>query len=154
MRLSLYILFILSISSCGNTPFYSSTQAIDSEGWTSDNPVEFVCNISDTLSTYDLHLIVDHSQEYAYENIYLRIQTLFPNNNSNKEQLTIDLASNTGKWVGNCSGDNCKCKVYLLEKFKFQDKGKYSFIIEQYTRDLELHGINNLTLEIVTSTLN
>jgi len=144
----IYILSLYCLCSCGPSPHYSSTVELTASGWSYEDKAQFQPTITDTTSVYELQLIIDHQDAYTKENIYLAITTGFPNQEEKREQLTIDLASNDGKWVGNCSGANCKCKVFLLENFKFPVPGKYDFTIEQYTRESLLKGVNSLTLEL------
>jgi len=144
--LSLFILLV--IVGCGPTPYYSELHELDNQKWTTDEVLTFSPNIEDLATNYDLHLIIDHEQSYKYENVYFKILTKFPNGKEKEEQLSVDLADNKGQWVGNCSGERCKCKVYLLENFKFPDIGEYGFEIRQYTRTENLKGINGLEMQL------
>jgi len=142
------VVLISFVLGCGPTPYYSERHELETEGWPTDEKLSFVTQIDDTESFYNLHLIVEHLQAYSYENIYLKIQTTFPNKEVREEQLSIDLADKKGVWVGQCSGDNCKCKVYLLENFKFPEIGGYTFELRQYTRDENLAGITSLEMQL------
>jgi len=133
---------------CGPTPYFSESYDLDPAGWTSDEKILFQPEIADTSASYELQLVIDHETTYDYENIYFRIKTTFPDRPSQEENLSVDLASKTGQWVGNCSGGHCKAKVYLLDNFKFPTKGTYGFELWQYTRDNPLAGINSLELEL------
>jgi len=144
----LCLIVVLAFVSCGPTPYYSEIYELDNQEWTTSEALVFSPVIEDLDAIYDLHLIIDHQTSYSYENIYFKILTKFPNQENREEQLSVDLADNRGQWVGNCSGDHCKCKVFLLEKFKFPDKGEYSFEIRQYTRNENLVGINSLELQL------
>ena len=148
MRYLVAILWISVLVSCGPTPTFSERIEVNPEGWPVAEPISFTAAIPDSTTVYNLNLIVDHSIEYRYENIYLKIKTIFPDRPEKEEQLNIDLATNIGKWVGKCSGDNCKTKVYLLENFKFPSPGDYTFQLQQYTRNEELKGINSLQMEL------
>lgn len=142
---SCLLFFLLS---CGPTPHFSERIELNPEGWPEAQPISFTAAIPDSSTVYNLHLIVDHSTSYRYENIYLKIKTIFPDRPEKEEQLNINLATKIGEWVGDCSGDNCKCKVYLLENFKFPTPGDYTFQLKQYTRNEELKGINSMKLEL------
>ena len=147
MRILLFVT-VLCFVACGPTPYFSESFDIDPEGWRTENEVVFSPTITDTTATYELQLIIDHKTDYRYENIYFRIKTLFPDRPTQEENLTVDLATKKGKWVGKCSGENCKVKIYLLDNFKFPSIGKYSFDIRQYTRDEQLTGVSGLQLEL------
>ena len=142
------ILCLSAVVSCGPSPTFSERIEVNPDGWPLAEPIRFTAPVPDSTTVYNLNLIVDHSTEYRYENIYLKIKTIFPDRPEKEEQLNIDLATQIGKWVGKCSADNCKTKVYLLENFKFPSPGDYTFQLQQYTRNEELKGINSLQMEL------
>lgn len=146
----LCVIIVITLIGCGPTPYFSESYELDPLGWTSEEKILFQPEIVDTSASYELQLIVDHEMTYSYENIYFRIKTLFPDRPAQEENLSVDLATKTGQWVGNCSGGHCKAKVYLLDNFKFPTKGTFGFELLQYTRDESLAGINSLKMELYT----
>ena len=148
MRYLALLSALLFFLSCGPTPYYSEIHELNNEEWTTDEAVIFSPSISDTSAVYELQLIIDHETTYRYENIYFKIKTKFPDRADKEENLSVNLAKSTGAWVGNCSGEACKCKIYLLENFKFPALGDYTFEIRQYTRDENLTGLNSLELQL------
>ncbi len=150
MRILQLTLLAILLWSCGKTPYYSETIPVSGEQWGIKDTLVFEIEVTDTLPVYEMLLVVDHDASYSYENIYLKIETLFPDTAPREEQLTIDLAENNGGWVGKCKGDNCQCMVVLLENFKFPSYGLYTFKINQYTREEQLAGINSLQLQVLS----
>ena len=148
MRYWIISILLIVLASCGPSPHYSERIDVNPEGWPVAAPVSFTAAIPDSTTVYNLQLIVDHSMAYRYENIYLKIKTIFPDRPEKEEQLNINLATDIGQWVGKCSGEKCKCKVYLLDKFKFPAPGDYTFQLQQYTRNEAIKGINSLTMEL------
>ena len=96
-----------------------------------------------------MHLEIEHSDQYSFQNVYLKIVTQFPEGKRIQEQLSIDLAEKSGRWLGKCRGDKCRVKVFLLESFRFPEIGKYSFILAQHTREENLEGIHNIGLSVL-----
>lgn len=148
MRVVSIILIVLSFSACTETPFFEKQVDIPNSTWTYDNKPEFLVSINDTTPQYDLFLVLDHSFDFSYQNLYLKITTGFPQIEDKTEQLSVDLANMKGEWIGDCNSNNCVEKVYLLEKFKFAAAGEYSFTVEQFSREENLTGINSLNLQI------
>ena len=150
MKIKISILFLLiGIWACGPEPVYDETIAIETEHWIYENQLDFEMEILDTTQVSELQLIIDHSVDYSFENIYLKVNTQFPDGKKQDERLSIDLADKTGKWIGKCLSENCKLKVYLLEKFKFPEQGVYHFVFEQHSRQDSLRGINALQLKVI-----
>jgi len=134
--------------SCGPTPSYEETVTLDPQGWITAERAEFSVDIQDNKDPYELRLTIEHDRSYRYENIYLQIETLFPDREARKELLPVDLADKKGKWLGECGSDRCEATVPLLNKFKFPAPGSYGFKLGQYTRDEALKGIHSLTMEL------
>lgn len=147
----LLISSLLLLFSCGPEPIFSGKQDIENQSWTYGDIKSFEVDIVDTLAIYNMELIIDHSYDYAHENVYMKIYTDFPTIDQKEERITVDLSDSNGFWIGNCNGNKCKVKVYLLENFKFPELGKYTFSFEQFTRKDTLLGINALSLEIYES---
>lgn len=150
-----YILLTCTIltclMSCTETPFFEKQVDIPSSIWSYGNKPVYEVSIVDTANHYDLFLEVDHSIDFSFQNLYIKITTGFPKIEDKTEQLSIDLANKKGEWKGSCNNNDCVAKVYLLEGFKFADAGNYTFTLEQFSRQEKLEGINSLNLQIFES---
>jgi gliding motility-associated lipoprotein GldH len=146
MRIFL-ICFLLIQFSCTEEPFYSETQKIPVP-WPYEQEIEFYVDIVDTSSLYTMELLINHAGAYKYENIYFRVKTDFPSIEDREELLNVELASKAGQWMGKCNAKSCKVKVYMLDRFKFPEPGRYGFLFEQYTREQRLEGIETMDLII------
>ena len=145
-----FYLFVLTLalSSCGPDFILDQQQEISSGVWKYDDIKSFDVHIDDIDSKYNLQLLITYSKEYSYENVYMKIITKFPVKENREEQITISLADKNGQWEGKCNSSSCTAKVFLLDEFKFAEKGNYGFSFEQFTRDSELIGIEKLQLEL------
>lgn len=143
-----FILLSVMFLSCGPTPVFSDRQQLPVEGWNSSESVSYTIPVDDLESLYELQLIIGHLTDYRHQNVYFNIKTVFPDRPAKEEKLSVDLALKNGQWVGDCSSSSCKTKVYLLEKFKFPTKGAYTFVISQHTREDNLKGLSELTLQL------
>jgi len=149
---TLFILIIVTcLMSCAETPFFEQEVVIPNSSWSYNNKPVYNVMIADTAQHYDLFLEVDHSFDFSYQNLYIKITTGFPKLEDKTEQLSIDLANKKGEWKGDCNNDDCVAKVYLLEGFKFADAGNYTFTVEQFSREENLFGVNSLNLQIFES---
>ena len=138
------ILFIFS--SCQPDLFFEENKTLGEEGWTYDNKLDYTIAIDDTLQLYNIYLNINHSTEYAYQNIYLMIHTKYPSGKIVSEQLPIDFADKTGQWHGKCNKENCQLGVNLQKDAFFNTPGSYTITIEQYMRIDSLPGISDITL--------
>ena len=150
----LSFILILFLSACEQSSFYDHTITLGEDPWAYDESLDFSIGVSDTSAIYDMHLNMSYSEEYAYENVYLRITTEFPTRDSREENLNVQLADKGGNWIGKCSSGVCTTKVYLLENFRFPENGEYVFSFEQYTRDSLLNNIKALQLSLYEKTID
>jgi len=145
---TLFFVSLFFLTSCGPTPYYENSVDINIEDWKHNDKVNFVVEVIDVESKYIMNLIVSHSQDFSYQNLYLNVTTSFPTQEQTEERLNIELSDKKGQWVGKCSNGTCQTKVYMLDNFKFPEKGNYTFGIEQLNREESLKGINQIALEI------
>lgn len=149
MKLILYFFVsILFFTSCGPDFVINEEREILTASWRYEDLKSFDVSIDDISLSYNLHLLVTHSTDYDYENVYMKIHTHFPTKEKREEQITIRLSDKRGNWEGKCNASICKVKVFLLEGFKFPEVGDYQFSFEQFTRINELKGIEKLQLQL------
>ena len=77
----IYVLSLLAIlsSSCDTRNYIiDDTQTLSDKGWAYGDTLEFKANIEDTTTLYNLILTLNHSTQYARQNIYTQIHTTFP----------------------------------------------------------------------------
>ena len=95
---------------------------------------------------YDLALRVNHSLEYDYQNVYLQVETVFPDGKKTINPLSLNLADKIGTWLGKCGGDGCDITFSFQDDFRFQSLGKHEFSIGQFSRENQLAGISEIEL--------
>jgi gliding motility-associated lipoprotein GldH len=146
----LNILIACVITACGKEKvIFEKEYPIQNQKWTYADTLDFSFDIADTMAIYDIVLEVKHSMAYPMQNIYTQIYTKFPTGERVKQLLSLDLADNTGKWEGDCSGNNCDFTLKLQENAFFNIAGKHIITLEQYTRELSLPAIERIGLKIV-----
>jgi len=135
-----------SLSSCKPDYYFEESTAMDQNIWTYANKLSYTIPIRDTQEIYNIYLNIDHSTEYAYQNVYLMIHTQYPSGKKLSERLPIDFADKTGLWHGKCDSDFCKLSVHLQKDAFFDAVGDYTISIEQFMRVDSLPGIKNVAL--------
>ena len=146
--LTFSILSIFTLLSCGPNYIFDETIEIAEQGWTYEDTLNFEVEISDTLKIYNLYLDIEHTTDYAKQNIYILIYTQFPSGERIKERVAIDFADKTGKWHGDCNAEKCELRVNIQKGAFFNLAGKHVFTIEQFMRVDPLLGIKNVALRI------
>lgn len=139
---------VFLLGSCG--PDYILDRQYDMEGeqWTYDNVLSFEAEIPDTLGVYNLWMEIDHGKDFAYQNLYTRITTIFPDKQKLEQQLSFELADKFGNWQGDCSGDHCRVRIPIQESAFFNRAGTYTFTLEQYMRADSIPHVRAIRFQI------
>lgn len=137
---------MLVFASCGPTTIHE--ESLDIKGLWTDDMLTTTINISDTLKRYDLVATIAHQENFRFENLYLKVTTVFPDGEEKSSPLSLELANSMGLWNGKCKRGVCSLSFNLQERFKFKSPGPYTFKVEQYSRLDSLQGIDNLTLSL------
>ena len=151
MRVILICIMFACLASCGSSTFYEKNYDFIDGVWKHDNPSSFDFTISDNNSRYDLLLDIEHSSNFPFENLYLKINTKFPDQSTVSDTLSIEMINRQGAWIGKCTGENCRLRVVLQEQIKFKNSGDHSIMFEQFTREDNLQGVNSIGLKLLSS---
>ena len=63
--------------------------------------------------------------------------------------VSLQMTNPESEWIGNCSGDQCTLSIDILSGAFYKSIGKYSLIIEQFSRSEILEGIKAIELKII-----
>ncbi len=141
-----FVLFLMV--SCGPKVIYREKVVQNSGVWPYGESMHFITEIEDTTGLYDLFILVDHSKDYRFENIYYTLEVTYPDDVVIKDTMSIELTDKAGNWSGKCKKDRCELHYPLIEHFRFKQAGKHEFTLNQFTRVDSLAGIYGIGLMI------
>ncbi|HRF76337.1 MAG TPA: gliding motility lipoprotein GldH [Chitinophagales bacterium] len=126
------LLFILS--GCEQSRVFDKNISLPKQGWFYDEAKTFEVEILDTAKSYNLYINVRHTDEYPYNNLWLKLTTTLPDGSVRENNVNIELSAATGEWSGNCVDGICYNSVLIQHNFSLPQKGKYVFSLEQDMR--------------------
>lgn len=138
----------LLLAACGPDYSYRETHSLPPAGWAFADSLHYRFSIEDSAQVYNLHLIVEHSEALPFQNIYVRLTTAFPGGEQRTEVISLQIAENTGAWLGDCSGDGCTLDIPLQQGAYFSQAGDYQLTLTQYTRRDTLAGVEAITFAL------
>ena len=145
-----YWVVALVVLGCGGPEVaYEAAEDFGTEGWAYADSVSFDYTVTDTSRQYDLVLTVDHTDDFAYENFYVQLNTYLPDGDRLTQALSLELADNYGQWYGECEGTDCTTAISLQEGTRFTAPGAYRLVVAQYSRDTVLAGVTGLGYRVV-----
>ena len=111
--------------------------------WAKHDYLTFPLNtISDKVYTIDL--IIKHSTEYKYQNLYLESILLQGERKIRSDTLSVQLTDSAGRWLSSCRNTTCEYKTLLYSDIRFKATGPYLIKIAQFSRDDTLLNIKGL----------
>lgn len=148
LRLSVIIGIVLLLQACNYHSLYDENISVDEKGWYKDDLAKFEVTVTDTLQLYNFYINIRNTVDYRYRNLYIFMDTEFPNNNVSRDTLEFILADIEGKWLGKGWGSVKENTVLISADMRFPLAGVYEFKIQQAMRQDTLKGIKNMGIRI------
>jgi gliding motility-associated lipoprotein GldH len=144
------ILPVLSfiLASCDSETLYDDNKSFPDNVWKADKILRFEVDLKDTVNICKFYLNVRHSTNYRYSNLFLFINTTFPDGKEARDTVECILADPSGKWLGRGISDVRDNQVLLRRGIRFPQQGKYIFEFEQAMREPELDGMMDIGMRI------
>lgn len=145
---------VLCIVACQSNVSYTKFVPLQN-GWHKNNRVVFDYQPTDTLSRNNLFLVVRNNEKYPFSNLFLITKMEMPNNQTIVDTLEYEMATPTGKWLGQGFSAVKESKLWFKENVIFPTSGNYRIQVEQAMRKVGnpdgiavLEGITELGLII------
>jgi gliding motility-associated lipoprotein GldH len=153
LKKHLPISFFLSLLlACTPIDLYERVATIPGLAWQSSFKPSFTFDIQDTTATYQLFLILRHNNKYNYNNIWLNVYRKKPDGSVSKVPHELRLATNERGWLAEGMDDLYEHRMPLTppanDSFYFNQRGPYTFTIEQIMREDPLQNVLNVGLRI------
>jgi len=148
LSFTLLVLITVLSSSCGRNTVFDETIDVDESGWFKNDLARFDVLIEDSLASYNYYLNLRHSVDYRYSNLFVFMNTTYPNGNISRDTVEFVLADKSGKWYGKGWGEIKDNSIMLVRDIKFPLEGSYTFQIQQAMREDTLKGVSNIGIRI------
>ena len=142
MRILLFFL-VVGFVSCQNENKKEVYHSFNNNTWNTDSIVSFELDNIDTTSSHDLYLMVRHTTNFKFQNLFL-----FTHFENQQDTLELFLSEKSGRWLGKGFGEIKELKIKIKENVNFKENQDQIFSVEQAMRYEDLEKIINLT-EIV-----
>jgi gliding motility-associated lipoprotein GldH len=138
-------LLLLGFAACKEPFEYKESRPLSENGWTYRDTLDYQFNITDTSVLYNLYLVFEHADTFAWQNLYVKLYTRFPDGKRLSKPCSFDFYNNQGKSNGQCSGSTCVYRSLLQGNAFFNVPGAYLLTLEQYMRQDAVKGIKKVT---------
>jgi len=150
MKIILILMVCLAafLTSCDKGRVIDDNIALSAQGWDKTYKADFEVSIDDTASNYRFFVNIRNTVDYRYSNLYIFLNTRFPNGNITRDTIECLLADPSGKWLGRGISKMKENQILLNASLRFPLKGVYRFEIEQAMREESLKGISDIGIRI------
>ena len=146
MKSIVTFVIILFLISCNTLDVFEKTKAFPEHEWKSSDKPSFTFAINDSISLYNLYVVIRHEDAYRYKNIWLNVHIKDPDSSYIlKREFT--LADNT-KWLGTGMDDIFEDRIIFNPLPIHLKKGKYVFELEQVMREDPLEHLLNAGIRV------
>ncbi len=140
-----FLLLFIALGSCDRNRAFDQYHSLKENNWRKDQAQLFEFQIQDTLSYYNLFINIRNTNEFQFNNIFIRTELEYPNGFIRADTLEYQMADIYGRWLGKGYTDIKENKLYYKENFQFRKPGNYLLKIEQAMRRRnELQGLKDL----------
>lgn len=141
---------VVLLTACDSSKVYEEYREIPGGVWNMEEPVDFEVAIDDTTRGNNIIMEVRYTPAYPFQNLYLFLNTTYPDGEKSRDSLMFYLMESSGKPLGDCAGDLCDARFLYRENIHFPMRGKYKFEIEHTMRVANglLPGILDIGLRI------
>lgn len=138
----------IGLTSCKTVDLYEKWATMPKQEWKSDFIPSFKFTIKDTAVPYQLYVVLRHTQQYNYNNIYVNVWAKGPQQDSAVNiQQDLLLATNEKGWLGQGMDDIYSHMIKLGDPILLK-AGDYEFKLEQIMRENPLKHVLDAGIRI------
>jgi len=135
-------------ASCETVDVYEKTEAFSNHNWSSNKKISFTFTIADTTASYNIFAVIRHTDAYHFNNMWLHLTTVAPDNSVSDQQIKLRLGDNVKGWLGSAMDDIVEHRT-LLNRIPVQlKKGSYIFTLQQIMREDPLEYVMNAGIRV------
>ncbi len=141
-------LLSIALQSCDQNRYFEQNSEVQEEKWAYQDARVFEVELNDTNSLFNFYLNIRNTNDYPFANLYVFIETTFPDSVTTQDTIELQLADVDGRWLGEGNGKYKYNHFILRQAMRFIQKGNYKFGIKQGMRTDTLTGISDVGIRL------
>jgi gliding motility-associated lipoprotein GldH len=149
-RSFLFLVVCIGISACNwTTGVFEKNLTFKDHEWPSSAKPDIAFDITDTVSLYNIYIVVRHTDAYHFNNMYLRATVQEPGETQGRTgDYDLQLATNGKGWIGTAMDDIYDARLLIQPKTRFRKTGTYHIMLEQLMREDPLKNVLSTGLRV------
>lgn len=132
-----------------STGVFEKNVQIPRQSWPSTFKPDIPFDIEDTVSLYNVYIVLRHTEAYTWNNLYLRASVKTPDQKTARSgDYDLTLATNEKGWLGTAMDDIYESRLLIQQRTRFTTPGVYHFMIEQLMREDPLQHMLSIGLRV------
>ncbi len=137
------------LASCKQMDLFEKNTNIPKMEWSNNFKAQGVFKIVDTVATYNIYVVIRHTDAYSYNNIWLNVGLQAPGDSMHIQKINLLLGSDATGWDGAGMNDIWEVRKLISGRPKsFSKPGDYAFNISHIMRDNPLRHIMSVGLRV------
>ena len=139
----------LLLTSCQTIDVFEKNVAFAKHEWNNAYKPEISFEITDTISYYNIYVVLRHTDAYRYKNMWLNVYTQVPGDTIINQRLDLLLATDDKGWLGSGMDDIYEHRIRITQQpQRLARKGVYKFRLEQIMREDPLENVMNAGIRV------
>ena len=119
------------------------------QSWFYNNKPSFTFTITDTSASYNIYIVLRHTDAYTYNNLWLALSSQAPGDTIRSQNINLELGNDTKGWEGTGMDDIFEIRKNITPgPVPFKKAGNYTFTIAQIMRENPLVHILNVGIRV------
>jgi gliding motility-associated lipoprotein GldH len=139
-----------TISACNwTTGVFEKNLDFKYHEWPASIKPDLSFDITDTVSLYNIYIVIRHTDAYHFNNMYVRANVIEPGEIKGRTgDYDLQLASNGKGWIGTAMDDIYDARLLIQTETKFRKAGTYHITLEQLMREDPLQNVLSAGLRV------
>lgn len=138
-----------AISSCVRINEFEKATSIRDQKWYYQDVPEFKFDINDTTALYNVYVTLRHTDQYDYNNIWLKLSVKRPGDSTIFQKINLKLADDAKGWEGSGLNDIFEVRKLISKgPVSFPKAGEYVFTLAQIMRENPLEHVLSVGLRV------
>ncbi len=137
------------LTACTRLDVFEKNRVIPKNQWPYSLQPSFDFIIKDTTASYNVYIVLRHTDAYRYNNIWLNVGTQSPGDSTRYQKFELQLGTDAKGWEGTGMDDIWELRKLITNgPVKFNKAGNYHFSVAQIMRENPLHHIMNIGIRV------
>jgi gliding motility-associated lipoprotein GldH len=117
--------------------------------WPASIKPDISFEITDTVSAYNVYIVIRHTDAYHFNNMYVRATVQEPGETKGRTgDYDLQLATNGKGWIGTAMDDIYDARLLIQPNTRFRKTGTYHIVLEQLMREDPLQNVLSAGLRL------